>query len=133
MNERNNSSGSTAGYAALFIAGLAIGTLATGGLLMYMAPSSSKKMRREITRKGIDFRDQAYDRVDDIKDNANELLSRGRAQSKRLAKQAKGMRNDAMDTMSVWQKRGQRQARQQGKTPRGFVGGGRRLVNRVFG
>lgn len=130
MYERNNS---TAGYAALFIAGLAIGTLATGGLLMYMAPSSSKKMRREITRKGLDMRDQAYDRMDDIKDNANDLLSRSRSQSKRLAKQAKGMRDDAMDTMGYWQKRGQRQAKQQSKNARGFVGAGRRFIDRMFG
>ncbi len=105
MNERNSS---TAGYAVFFIAGLAIGTLATGGLLMYMAPSSSKKMRREITRKGMGLRDEAYDRMDDIKDNANELMSRSRSQSKKLAKQAKAMRDDAMDTMGAWQKRVQR-------------------------
>ncbi len=133
MYERGGTSGSTVGYAAFFIAGLAIGTLATGGLLMYMAPSSGKRMRRELTKKGMDLRDQASDRVDDIKDNANDWLARGRSQSKRLAKQAKGMRKDVKETVGDWQRFGRRQADRQAKASRGFVGAGRRLVNRVFG
>ncbi len=133
MQDKSTTMGSTAGYAAVFIAGLAIGTLATGGLLLYMAPSSSKKMRQEVMTNTKSMRDQAYDRADDLKDNADDWLSRGRSQSKRLARQAQGMREDAMDRMQDLQKRGQRQAKRQSKTARGFVGAGRRFIDRVLG
>ncbi len=133
MQDKSTMMGSTAGYAAVFIAGLAIGTLATGGLLLYMAPSSSKKMRQEVTKKTKEMRDQAYDRADDLKGNANDWLSRGRLQGKKLARRARVLSEDAKDTMQDMQKRGQRQAKRQSKTARGFVGAGRRIIDRVLG
>ncbi len=122
--------GSTAGYAAVFVAGLAIGTLATGGLLLYMAPASSRKM--QVTKKAKGLRDQAYDRVDDLKGNANGWLSRGRSESSKMARQARGMRKDAMDRIQDLG-RGQRGSKHQSKTARGFVGAGRRIVDRMLG
>jgi gas vesicle protein len=133
MQDRSTMMGSTAGYAAVFIAGLAIGTLATGGLLLYMAPTSSKKMRQEATKRARELRDQAYDRADDLKENANDWLSRGRSQGKRWARQTRGMREEAIDSMQDLQKRGERQFKRQSKTAHGVVGAGRRIIDRVLG
>lgn len=133
MQDKSTIMSSTAGYAAVFIAGLAIGTLATGGLLLYMAPSSSKRMRQEVMKNTKGMRDQAYDRADDLKDSANDWLSRGRSQGKRLSRQARDMREDVMDSMEDMQKRGQRQLKRQSKTAHGFVGAGRRFIDRVLG
>jgi gas vesicle protein len=133
MMQDKSTMSSTAGYAAVFIAGLAIGTLATGGLLLYMAPTSSKKMRQEVVKNTKGMRDQAYDRADDLKDSANDWLSRGRSQGKKLARQARGMREDVVDNMQDWQKQGQRQLKRQSKTAHGFVGAGRRFIDRVLG
>ncbi len=133
MEERGTPFDSTAGYAAAFIAGLVIGTLATGGLLMYMAPASSKKVREEVTHRSKKLRDQAYDRADDLRENANDWMSFGRSKGKRWARQARDIREDAKDTLEELQKRGRRQAKQQSKSARGFVGAGRRIIDRVLG
>ncbi len=73
--------GKIATGATIIVAGL-VGA----GIMMLYAPASGKKMRKRLLNRGMDLRDDALDRAEDLQKNASKLI---KLQNRKLSKEAK--------------------------------------------
>lgn len=76
-----------------FVAGALFGGLAGAGAMLLLAPQSGKRTRTQIQRRGLEFKDQATDAVDDAvvqtRDRVHRIRTGARRNIGRLQHRAK--------------------------------------------
>jgi uncharacterized protein YjbJ (UPF0337 family) len=61
-----------------FLSGILLGVLIGAAIMLFYAPQSGRKTRRELRRRSMDWRDQAIDTAEDLQNRANEVVTDAR-------------------------------------------------------
>jgi uncharacterized protein YjbJ (UPF0337 family) len=61
-----------------FLSGILLGVVIGAAIMLFYAPQSGRKMRREVRRKTMHLRDQAMDTAEDLQGRASEVVTGAR-------------------------------------------------------
>jgi uncharacterized protein YjbJ (UPF0337 family) len=61
-----------------FLSGILLGVLIGAAIMLFYAPQSGRKTRRELRRRSMEIRDQATDTAEDLQNRATEVVADAR-------------------------------------------------------
>jgi gas vesicle protein len=73
-----------------FVIGLALGTVAGAGLMMWLAPKATSELRKRVTDSARGMGDELTRKGQDVRDRVADAVARGAHEVERFATAAKG-------------------------------------------